>query len=63
MSEQPQSTWRVIDFANEPKEYVRWINVPPSERLRQARRLRELVYVLQKRTRGEFQPVIEIIKR
>jgi hypothetical protein len=60
-----QSTWTVtaIDFANEPKEYVRWLDVPPVERLRAVRELTETLYALQRRVRRDFQPVVEVIKR
>jgi hypothetical protein len=63
MRKEQQWTWQVIDFANEPKEYEWWIDVEPIERLREARKLREFVYVLQQRTRREFQPVVAVIER
>ena len=62
MSEAKQWTLSVIDFANQPKEYEWWIRVPYIERLRHARELREMVYVLQQRPRRAFQPVFEIIE-
>lgn len=58
-----QLTWRVIDFATEPKEYETWLDAPPIERLRAASKIREIAYVLQQRPRRAFQPVVAVIER
>lgn len=58
-----QPAWRVIDFATEPKEYELWLNVPPIERLRAARKILELAYALQQRPRPAFQPIVTVIER
>ncbi|MCL4860862.1 MAG: hypothetical protein KJZ93_15710 [Caldilineaceae bacterium] len=59
----PQMAWRVIDFANEPKEYEWWLGAPPIERLRAARKILELAYALQQRPRRAFQPIVTVIER
>jgi len=63
-AEQPK-TWTVsvIDFANEPKEYEWWVNVPLIERLAEVHRLTQRMYALQRRVHTEFQPIITVIER
>jgi hypothetical protein len=56
-------TWRVIDFTSEPKEYELWVNVPPIERLRAARRIIKMAYAIQRRSRRSFQPTVTVIER
>jgi hypothetical protein len=58
-----QPSWRVIDFASEPKEYEMWVNVPPIERLRAARKIMEFAYALQQRPPRKFQPTVTVIER
>lgn len=59
----PQMAWRVIDFANEPKEYEWWVDVPPVERLAEVHRLTQRIYALQRRVRTDFQPIVTVIDR
>jgi hypothetical protein len=61
----PPKTWTisVIDFANEPKEYEWWVNVPYVERLAAAHRLTQRIYALQRRVYTDFQPIVTVIDR
>ncbi len=58
-----QWTWRVIDFATEPKEYELWRNVSLLERLAAVHLLTQRIYALQRRVRPDFQPTVTVIER